>query len=518
VQQAGERQRHVLRPGDEGQGSKAAPVLGLTRADWLLEDARVLTLDPRRPLARALAVGSGRVLALGSAAEVRPFAGPATERLDCRGATVLPGLIDPHLHLFGLAARAAHLDCAGPRIRTVDDLLAAVRAHAECLPPGAWVRGEGLDEGRLGRLPGAAELEAAAAGHPVRLRHRSRHASLLSSGALRLLGDGPGVERRDGVATGLVSGREQTLRRLVGPLPAETLARGLAAAAHDLVALGLSTIADATPRSRRALAPLRDAMAAGRCPLRVYAMRPRGSPAWRATGRLHPGPVKIMVEEETRGLRPGAATLARHIAAAAAAGDQIAVHCVGAATLVAALAAFAALPRPLRLGRRHRLEHVAECPPPLVPRIAELGLAVVTNPAFVHWRGDAYRAETEGAARAWLYRARSLAAAGIPLAGASDAPVVPPSPWIGIAAARARRTAAGHALGAAERLGAEAALRLFTSGAAFVLGADRLGRLVPGGPADLVVVEPDPLQAPPDEVATARVRLTLVEGQRAWPR
>ena len=107
--------------------------------------------------------------------------------------------------------------------------------------------------------------------------------------------------------------------------------------------------------------------------------------------------------------------------------------------------------------------------------------------------------------------------AGIPLAGASDAPVVSPSPWVGIAAARARRTAAGATLGAAERLDAAAALRLFTTGAAFALDADGLGTLAPGGPADLVVVEPDPLRAPPDEVADARVRLTLVAGERVWP-
>jgi predicted amidohydrolase YtcJ len=191
---------------------------------------------------------------------------------------------------------------------------------------------------------------------------------------------------------------------------------------------------------------------------------------------------------------------------------------VGAATLVAALAAFAALPARRRLGRRHRLEHVAECPPPLVARIAALGLTVVTNPAFVHWRGDVYRAETSGAARGWLYRARSLAAAGVPLAGASDAPVVSPSPWVGMAAARSRRTASGAPLGPAERLAPMDAFRLFTTGAAYALGDDTLGRLVVGGPAHAVVVEPDPLRASPDEVADARVRLTLIDGVPAWPR
>src|SRR5207249_3969830 len=132
----------------------------------------------------------------------RRLADAATERIDCRGAVVLPGLVDPHLHLFALAARHANLDCSASR--SVGELLAAVRVRARTLPPGAWVRGEGLDERRLGRLPTAAELDRAAGGRPVRLRHRSRHASVLSTAALRRLGDGAGIER----ATGLVSRRE----------------------------------------------------------------------------------------------------------------------------------------------------------------------------------------------------------------------------------------------------------------------------------------------------------------------
>lgn len=475
----------------------------------------MVTLDPQRPRAGAIAVGQGRVLALGTRGALGRLADARTERVDCRGAAVLPGLIDPHLHLFALAAREAHLDCAAPHIETVEDLLAAVAGEARGLPDGAWVRGEGVDETRLGRLPTAAELDAAGDGRPVRLRHRSRHASVLSGAALARL------DARDTRATselpGLVVGREKRLRRLVGPVPETVLAGGFATAARELGALGITTVEDATPRGVRALGPLRAAVEGGRFPLRVHAMRPLGTGAWAAVGRVRPGAVKLMVEEEPAGLRPRPRALARRIAAAAAAGAQVAVHCVGAATLVAALAAFAVLPRRHRVGRRHRLEHVAECPPALVASIARLGLTVVTNPAFVYWRGDVYRTETAAPARAWLYRARSLAAAGVPLAGASDAPVIPPSPWVAMAAARTRETAGGALLGPGERLGALAALRLFTTGAAFALGDDRLGRLVPGGPADLVVVEPDPLRAPPDEVRSARVRLVLVEGERVWP-
>jgi predicted amidohydrolase YtcJ len=477
----------------------------------------VLTLDARRPRAAAIAVGQGRVLALGSRSALRYLAGARTERVDCHGATVLPGLIDPHLHLFALAARQAHLDCAAPHIETVDDLLAAVAGASRALPPGGWLRGESLDEGCLGRLPTAAELDAASGGRPVRLRHRSRHASVLSATALGRLDARAAVGRVGSASSGLVVGREERLRRLVGPLPEAVLAGGFATAARELAALGVTAVEDATPRSRRALGPLCGAVERGTFPLRVHAMRPLGSRAWAAVGRMRPGAVKLMVEEEPAGLRPRPSTLARRIVGAAAAGAQVAVHCVGAATLVAALAAFAVVPRRHRVGRRHRLEHVAECPPALVPSIAGLGLTVVTNPAFIYWRGDAYRRETDGPARSWLYRARSLAAAGVALAGASDAPVIPPNPWLAMAAARTRETAGGALLGRQERLGAMAALRLFTTGAAYALGDDRLGRLVPGGPADLVLVDPDPLRAPPDEMRTTRVQLVLVEGERVWP-
>jgi predicted amidohydrolase YtcJ len=320
------------------------------------------------------------------------------------------------------------------------------------------------------------------------------------------------------VEDGLVAGREAALTRVVGWLPGETLRDGLAAAGRQLASVGLTTVADATPRSRRALAPLQQAMDERRFLLRVHAMRPPGSRPWVASSpQLVPGAVKILIEETPAGLRPTPPRLRRLVHAAALSGAQVAVHCVGAATLVAVLAAFAALPPAARRGRRHRLEHVAECPPSLVGRLARLGLTVVTNPAFVYWRGDVYRQETEGAARAWLYRARSLAEAGVRLAGASDAPIVPASPWVGMAAARTRRTRAGRTLAPGERLGAAAALALFTQGAAFALGVDGMARIVPGAPGDVVVVEPDPLTASADEVADAQVRLTLVAGERAWP-
>jgi predicted amidohydrolase YtcJ len=513
VQQARRRRAFLLRSRDEAQGSEAAPIVGLTHDTWIFEGGRVLTLDAGAPPAATIAVRDGRVLSIGALADVRRAAGTSAHRIDCQGSVVLPGLVDAHLHLFALATRRAHLDCS--EFRRVDDLLAAVRSRAAGSSGGDWIRGEGLDETVLGRLPTAAELDDASPRAPVRLRHRSRHASVLSGRGLARLGPRSGIERRDGRPTGLVHGEERVVSRTVGALPARVLVDGLGTAARELASLGLTTVADATPRPWRSLAPLRAAIDAGRVKVRVFAMRPPNGRAWRGQGRLRPGPVKVMVEEGPSGLRPAPAALARRIALGATRGP-VAVHCLGVSTLVAALDAFATLPHGARSRRRHRLEHLAECPPPLIRRIEALGLTVVTNPAFVRERGDVYRRETHHEAWGWLYRARSLLAAGVPLAAGSDAPVGPLSPWVGMATARTRRTPSGAVLGPGERLSATAALALCTRGAADALGARSGGWLRTGGPADLVVVAPDPLRAPPDEVADARVRLTMIGGEIVW--
>lgn len=456
-----------------------------------------------------------RVAAAGSRGEAIAAAGARALRIDCAGATVMPGIVDPHLHLFGLAARGAHFDASG--FEDVTALLSAIRRHAVDLPEGAWVRGDGLDEVGLGRLPRASELERAAGGRPVRLRHRSRHASVLSTTALARLPIGlAGLERVRGTPTGLVAGAEHAVGNLVGPLPPDVLASGLASASRVLAALGITTVADATPRRLAELAPLARAVTSGAVAQRVFAMRPWRDRGWRRRGRLAPGPVKILVEETPHGLDPSAAVLARRIALAAARGAQVAVHCTGMATLVAALAAFERVPARHRVGRRHRLEHLGECPPAFVARIAALDLTVVTNPAFVYWRGDVYRQETDGAARAWLYRARSLLDAGIAVAAGSDAPVVDPSPWIGMAAARTRRTRDGRALGVDERVDATTAFGMHTQNAARALHADRLGVLRAGAPADLIVVTPDPLVAETAAVRETTVRLAMIDGRIVW--
>jgi predicted amidohydrolase YtcJ len=469
--------------------------------------------DPWAPFAEAVAFAGARVVAIGSSASVRARAGRHVRVIDVGGGVVLPGLIDPHLHLFGLATRDAHLDLRD--VRRACDVLARVAAHARALPPGRWVRAEGLDEQGLDRLPTAGELDAAAPRHPVRLRHRSRHASVLSGrGRAWLAARGAAVPDH---GDGLVAGHDALISRTIGRLPAGVLAGGLARVGRELAALGVTTVGDATPRTRAGWTPLARLVRAGRFGQRVVAMRAPGTPPWSQRGRVVPGPVKLVIDEGPAGMVPTADEIASLVAETACAGDAVAIHCTGVATLVAALDAFGALaPRLRRLP--HRLEHVGECPPAFVREIARLRLTVVTNPAFVYWRGDVYRRETPPRRHGWLYRARTLLRAGVPLAAGSDAPVVPVDPWRTMATARTRLTRAGRVLGAGERLGARAALALVTTAAGPARRAPPRRRPVPGAPADAVVVPDDPVHLAADRVAALRPTLTIIDGRIAWRR
>lgn len=498
----------MLRSEHEAQGSQAPPVVGLSAARWIIDGVRIRDGDGRRLPGTAIGIVGGRVAAMGTVASVRRRVGPTAEPLTFRGATALPGLVDPHVHLGGMATREIELDCGSAG--SIAELLRAVRASARRTPRGDWIRGAGLDEARLGRLPTAAELEGAAPGVPVRLRHRSRHASVVSTTGLRRLG---GVLPRRAIAeSGLVAGREDVVARVVGPVGDDAFVAGLRAVGTTLVERGVTCIGDASPRSGRAAARLAAALGAAEFAPRVLGMGTATGAPWPDDPRLGFAGVKIVVEDDAAGMRPGPATLRRLVRAAAMRGLRVSVHCVSLGTLAAALEAFAAVPPAHRRRRGHRLEHLAECPPELLGALARLEVAVVSNPSFLPARGDVYLAE-RSVPSSWLYPLRSVARAGIAVAAASDAPVTPCDPWATMAAARERRTERGVVVGASERVGARMALTLVCRDAAAVVGRPDLGRLAPGGVADVVVVDRDPVTASAAAVRRSRVLCTVIAGR-----
>ena len=487
-------------------------------------------MDPARPLAEAVAVRDGRIVAVGDVQGAARAVDADAQRIDCGGGTLLPAFIDAHCHLLAYAAGLRSVDCRGAR--RIADIQAALRRRAEELPAGEWIRAFGYEETSLeeGRHPTRHDLDAAAPRHPVRLIHSSGHASVLNSLALQRAGIDSATEEPPGGAlerdldtgepSGVLLGMEALIERAVLPLSYPELATAVREAAGRLLGAGVTCVQDATHTNGRAEWELFERlMADGALPLAVVLMEGIEHlgelPERGGGGRLRRGPVKIMLHELGDDLWPDEAALARLVTAAHDAGRQVAIHAVDERAVAAAADAIeAALRRRPRADHRHRIEHCGVAPPGLAPRLAELGVVVVSQPSFVWERGDRYLRLVPDEQRSSLYAFRTLRDAGVALAAGSDAPVTAPGPLASVAAAVDRRTKSGRPLAPEQAVAAGDALRWWTTEAAFAafLEAER-GALRPGLRADLVLLSSNPEVAPPEELRRLAVRGVWREGE-----
>ena len=120
-------------------------------ADSIYVNGKIVTVDAKDSTVSAMAVKDGKILAVGSDAEIEVLAGPATQMVDLGGKTVLPGINDCHMHaaLFGGIRPPLTVDCGYPAVKSIEDIKAAVKAKAATLKPGEWIRGAGWDQGYL---------------------------------------------------------------------------------------------------------------------------------------------------------------------------------------------------------------------------------------------------------------------------------------------------------------------------------------------------------------------------------
>jgi predicted amidohydrolase YtcJ len=507
----------------------------------ILSHATVLTMDPQRPLAEALAVREGRIVAVGANAEVLARRGRGTRVIDCRGAAILPGFIDAHLHMRAYAGTFLGIDCRPHTLHSLTDLQALLQQHSSRLPPGQWLVGHGYDEFALAerRHPTRWDLDVATPHHPVRLAHRSRHAWALNSLGLAQLGitadfvaPAGGLVERDaasGEPTGVLIDMDAYVRQHLPPVASpDALRSGLRQGSQTLLSAGVTTIQDASVSNDLAAydafctwladgdvrlrvtllvgaSSLPDVIAAG--------LKPgEGSPFLRVQG------VKIRLDEASGVLYPPQEIVNAQVWSAHRQGFPVAIHAVDLPALVSALHAIRlAQARLPRADLRHRIEHGALCPEVCIEEFVDLHVAVVTQPAFLWHHGRRYLAEVDPEQRPWLYRVKSLLDRGVLVAGSSDAPVVPPLPLEGVCAAVARQTPDGQIIGAVERVSVTEALWLFTRGAARACGLEsELGSIRRGKRADLVVLEADPTRVPVADIPHIPVRMTVVDGEVRW--
>jgi predicted amidohydrolase YtcJ len=365
-----------------------------------------------------------------------------------------------------------------------------------------WIRGTGYHESVAGSLDAAA-LDRLHPARPVRVQHRSGALWVVNGAGATALGlaggDHPGIERDDrGRPTGRLWRADDWIRAHLpaGPPP------DLAETGVRLARLGITAVTDATPDlDPVALSALAEATASGALPQRVLLL---GAPLGHRlpAGALLSGPYKIVLADSAL---PEFDVLTERIRAAHRENRAVAVHCVTREALVYLLAALD------ETGARpgDRIEHAALVPAELLPRIAELGLRIVTQPGFLTDRGDDYLRDLQRVDHPDLYRLRSLTEAGIPCSPSSDAPYGPVDPWRVMGAAVGRRTRAGLTVGPAERVSGRAALAGYLSPALDPGGTARHVRT--GMAADVVLLH-SPLADVLRRPSAAFVRATIIGG------
>jgi predicted amidohydrolase YtcJ len=514
--------------------------------------ARVRTMDEARPIAHAVALAGGRVLALGDVDDVMATRGPRSEvREFPPGSCALPGFHDAHVHLgqHGLALGQLALDDAA----TQEEALARVALRARSRPAGTWILGAGFSLQRWGvRTLHRDALDRVAPDHPVLLRSQDHHAAWANSAALRAARVDAGTAdpehgllARDGAGepTGYLLERAESL--VAAAVPAvddDALAVALATAGRDLARYGITTVHHMAYEPARQWRAVADAASRHDYQLRVWACIPHadiehaaaiglaqgqggdgfmvGGAKFFADGALG-SRTAWMLEPyaggEERGMPvDGPDLLERRYRLAAEAGFVSVTHAIGDAAVRAVLDALEATADAWRpLGRRPRIEHVQHAHPADVRRIGVLGLVASMQPIHMTFDAASIRASL-GDRLDRAYRMRDLHDAGAVLAFGSDTTVASPDVFAGLRAAVRRLDAAGVAFEPDQGLDVATALRGWTRGAAAAIGREGgSGLLRVGADADVVVLDHDPVDDLDDLAVLSTVkggRLTFEAG------
>jgi predicted amidohydrolase YtcJ len=539
---------------------------------WLGEDYALVSGGTIRPAPDAAPVGAlliedGRVLALGSAAEMEARLAEIVERaagfsikvtprrIDLAGGTAVPGLVDAHGHLESLGETLESVDLLG--CKSLDELVERVAARAATQPAGSWILGRGWDQTLFPgqEFPAHGALSARVAEHPVFLERVDGHAAFVNAKALELAGltgalptveGGRIVVDAAGRPTGVLVDAATALVSTRIPSPDRaTRARRILAAQQALLACGLVGMHD-MGTAPETLEVLRELEESGQLKLRVasYLWANEGlAPFGRfhlvedLDAKLRVIGAKLMVDgalgsrgaallepysdaPDERGLlQMSAADFAVRLREAVRAGLQPATHAIGDEGNRMVLDAYAAEGRPLaRL--RPRIEHAQVVAESDWPRFELLGVIPSVQPTHatsdMRWAEARLGPERVRGAYAW----RRLQGPHAPLAAGSDFPVEHPSPLAGLYAARTRQDAQGMPEGGwlpDQCLDAVGALQGFTTGAAFAAREEgRRGKLLPGFAADVSVLSVDPIECEARELLTARVLATLVDGELVY--
>ena len=530
-------------------------------ADFIVVNARIYTADATRPVARALAVRDGVIVFVGSERGAEALAGSRTERWDLDGKTVIPGMVDAHVHLVGLGEALRIVDLTGTR--SYDEVVARVAERARTARPGEWLRGRGWDQNdwAVTAFPTHEALSQAVPNNPVMLGRVDGHAQLVNARALALAGitretpdpDGGRIVRDDGGnATGVLVDRAMGLvSRVIPNRTTEDIRDAALAAIAEANRWGLTGIHDAGV-GEDVIAVYEELARAGRYDLRNYVMvradeatldrmMRRGPRVALHGGRLWVRAIKIssdgalgsrgaaLLEDYSddpgnRGLLTADSALMRRVAAKALrSGFQVNIHAIGDAANRRVLDIFEdALTEVPAADHRFRIEHAQILNYHDIPRFAQLD--VIPSMQGSHQTSDMYWVPNRiGWNRSQgTYAWRSLLNSGVVIPNGSDTPVESPNPLISFKAFVSRSDADGYPEGGwfpAQKTTRQEALLSMTLWPAYAAFMETVsGSLTAGKYADFVVLDQDIMTVAEEQILDTRVEMTVLGGKAIYRR
>lgn len=543
-------------------------------ADRVLTGGVVVTVDPERPDAEAVAIRDGRIQAVGTPEAIGRLVGPDTDVIDLEGRVVLPGFIEGHGHFLGLGDAQMILDLQ--RTASFEMMIEQVAEAVAEAEPGAWILGRGWHQERWDPVPEPAydgvathhAMSAVSPDNPVLLTHASGHASFANARAMALAGidrdsedpaGGTIVRDEDGEPTGFLrQAAQMPVRRVLQQSRASMteaerqtrFLRQVELAGAEALRHGVTSFHDQGTgfEDLDRLIALADE---GGLPIRLHvAVRGESNadmdqrlPDYRRVGYgdhfLTIRSIKRAIDgalgthgawllepytdkPDTSGLpqtpleslRETAEVALRH-------GFQLNTHAIGDRGNREALNVYEDVLRRDEAGdRRWRIEHAQNLHPDEVPRFAALG--VIASMQGIHATSDGpWVPQRLGAERARqrAYVWRSLLDAEAVICNGTDVPVEPISPLASYHASVSRMMANGERFFPEQSMERLEALRSYTIGCAqAVFEEDLLGTITPGKFADLVVLDGNPLTVAEDLLPSLQVEMTLVGGDVRYRR
>lgn len=524
----------------------------LEKADLILYNADIITVNPNQPSAEAIAISGDKIIGVGSNEDIMNLSSAYTKKINIGGKIITPGFIDAHSHPAG--AGRSHLRNVDCDLRSIEEIKNAIFERSKKTPKGEWISGFKYDDTKTKekRYINNIDLDEVSPDHPVIITHRGGHTAYVNSLALKIAGideetpdpKGGNIERD--LETGNLNGRLlETATYLVEKFIPNQFTRsdyqaGVKLISEMLSKSGITSVTDAGT-SVKSLQSFEDSYNSGELKTRVYCMI-RGyafdevNDSGKKTGFgdewVKIGALKLVcdgsISERTARLsepyigRPDYYGIIINNedeifdqAIKAHLNDwQIAVHANGDVGIDITLKVFERLQKEKkRIDPRFRIEHCTIINKSLVQRIKEL--EVIPNPfsTYVYFHGE--KMKEYGKERLEnMFAVRSFLDAGIPVTQTSDYPPGPFEPMMAIQSSVTRTDYTGEVWGPSQKISVEEAIKVATINGAYASYEENIkGSIEIGKLADLTILGQDPRETDPMRIIDIPVERTMVGGK-----